>query len=116
MLLLLTNTVAPSAEVLPALALLGHQVRILPAEPAALVHAPPGDAVLVDARRDLAHAKSLCRALRATGSSTPPMADLTDGGLAALNADWGLDDAMPDTAVPATVDDRRRLASTRWLI
>jgi len=113
MLLLLTNTVAPSAEVLPALALLGHQVRILPAEPAALVHAPPGDAVLVDARRDLAHAKSLCRVLRATGISTPLMAVLTEGGLAALNADWGLDDVLLDTAGPAEVDARLRLAFTR---
>ena len=32
-LLLLTSALQPSAEVLPGLALLGHQVRILPAEP-----------------------------------------------------------------------------------
>jgi hypothetical protein len=31
-LLLLTNALQPSAEVLPGLALLGHQVKILPAE------------------------------------------------------------------------------------
>ena len=31
-LLLLTNALAPSAEVLPALGLLPHQVRVLPAE------------------------------------------------------------------------------------
>ena len=68
-LLLLTNALAPSAEVLPALGLLAHQVRILPAEPTALVDAPPADIVLVDARRELAVAKSLCRVLRATGMS-----------------------------------------------
>ena len=45
-LLLLTNALAPSAEVLPALGLLSHQVRIIPAEPTALVDAPPSDAVL----------------------------------------------------------------------
>ncbi len=112
-LLLLTNTMASSAEVLPALGLLGHQVRILPAEPSVLVHAPAGDAVLVDARRDLAHAKSLCRLLRTTGISTPLMAVLTEGGLAALNADWGLDDVLLDSAGPAEVDARLRLALTR---
>ena len=36
-LLLLTNDLTPSAEVLPALGLLGHQVRVLPAEASALV-------------------------------------------------------------------------------
>ena len=46
-LLLLTNALAPSAEVLPALGLLTHHVRILPAEPTALIDAPKADAVLV---------------------------------------------------------------------
>lgn len=113
MLLLLTNAVAPSSEVLPALGLLAHHVRILPAEPAALVHAPAGDVVLVDARRDLAHAKSLCRVLRATGMTVPLFAVLTEGGLAALNADWGVDDVLLDSAGPAEVDARLRLALTR---
>ena len=36
-LLLLTNALQPSAEVLPGLALLGHQVKILPAEGSALL-------------------------------------------------------------------------------
>ena len=38
--LLLTNTLGASAEVLPSLALLQHQVRILPAEASALVDVP----------------------------------------------------------------------------
>ncbi|MEI2765281.1 MAG: response regulator transcription factor [Dermatophilaceae bacterium] len=113
LLLLLTNALEPSSEVLPALGLLGHQVRVLPAEPAALVHAPVGDVVLVDARRDLAHAKALCRVLRATGSSAPVLAVLTEGGLAALHAQWGVDDVVLDTAGPAEVDARVRLAMTR---
>ncbi|HRW17736.1 MAG TPA: response regulator transcription factor [Dermatophilaceae bacterium] len=112
-LLLLTNTMASSAEVLPALGLLAHHVRILPAEVSALVHAPSSDAVLVDARRDLAHAKSLCRLLRATGMSAPLIAVLTEGGLAALSAEWGVDDVLLDTAGPAEVDARLRLALTR---
>ncbi|MDF2091637.1 response regulator transcription factor [Knoellia sp. 3-2P3] len=112
-LLLLTNALAPSAEVLPALGLLAHQVRILPAEPTALVDAPPADAVLVDARRELAVAKSLCRVLRATGMSVPLMAVLTEGGLAALSAEWGVDDVLLDSAGPAEVEARLRLALGR---
>ena len=83
-LLLLTNALAPSAEVLPALGLLSHHVRILPAEATALIDAPPADAVLVDARRELAMARSLCRVIRTTGLSAPLFAVLTEGGLAGL--------------------------------
>jgi len=109
-LLLLTNALAPSVEVLPALALLSHQVRILPAEPAALVDSPPADVILVDARRELAAAKSLCRMLRATGVSVPLLAILTEGGLAGLTAEWGVDDVLLETAGPAEVEARLRLA------
>lgn len=112
-LLLLTNALAPSAEVLPALCLLSHHVRILPAEPTALVDAPPADLVLVDARRELAVAKSLCRVLRLTGMSVPLMAVLTEGGLAGLTAEWGVDDVLLDSAGPAEVEARIRLAVGR---
>jgi DNA-binding response OmpR family regulator len=111
--LLLTNALAPSVEVLPALGLLSHQVRILPAEPTALVDAPPADLVLVDARRELAVAKSLCRVLRATGMSVPLVAVLTEGGLAALTPEWCLDDVVLESAGPAEVDARIRLAAGR---
>ena len=112
-LLLLTNALAPSAEVLPALGLLAHHVRVLPAEPAALVDAPPADAVLVDGRRELAHARSLTRLVRTTGISCPLFLVLTEGGLAAVSADWGADDVLLDTAGPAEVEARMRLAAGR---
>ena len=112
-LLLLTNALAPSAEVLPALGLLSHQVRILPAEPTALVDAPPADAVLLDARRDLAVARSLCRVLRATGMSVPLIAILTEGGLAGITAEWGVDEVLLESAGPAEVEARLRLAAGR---
>jgi hypothetical protein len=35
---------------------------------AALVETGPADAIIVDARRDLANARALCRLLRTTGS------------------------------------------------
>jgi DNA-binding response OmpR family regulator len=109
-LLLLTNTLAPSAEVLPALSLLSHRVHIVAAEPAALIDSPSADVVLVDARRELAAGRSLCRMLRTTGLSVPLLAILTEGGLAGLTAEWGVDDVVLETAGPAEVEARLRLA------
>jgi DNA-binding response OmpR family regulator len=115
-LLLLTNALEPSAEVLPALGLLLHSVRVAPAEASALIDAPPADAVLVDARRELVHAKSLCRLLRTTGIDCPLMVIVTEGGLAAMTAEWGADDVLLDTAGPAEVEARLRLAVGRLSI
>ncbi len=112
-LLLLTNTLAPSAEVVPALGLLSHHVRILPAEASALVDAPQADVVVVDARRELAMAKSLCRVICTTGISSPLMVVVTEGGLAGITSDWGIDDVILDTAGPAEVEARLRLALGR---
>jgi DNA-binding response OmpR family regulator len=115
-LLLLTGDLAPSSEVLPALALLAHHVRVLPAEASALVETPPTDVVLVDARRELAPARSLCRLMRATGVSAPVVLVVTEGGLAAVSADWGVDDVLLSTAGPAEVEARIRLAVGRALL
>ena len=103
----------PNAEVLPALGLLSHQVKTIPAEPAQLVSAPHSDIVMVDARTDLASAKSLCKILQATGLSSPLLLVITEGGLAAVSPDWGVSDVVLDTAGPAEVDARIRLALGR---
>ncbi|WP_460302254.1 winged helix-turn-helix transcriptional regulator [Actinocorallia aurea] len=112
-LLLLTNALEPSDEVLPALGLLLHSIRVAPAEASALIDAPPADVILVDARRDLVQAKSLCRLLRTTGLDCPLMAVVTEGGLAALTPEWGLDDVLLQASGPAEVEARLRLAIGR---
>jgi len=112
-LLLLTSSTQSSFEVLPALALLPHHVRILPAEPAALLDAPPSDAVLVDGRHDLAQVRSLTRVIRTTGIECPLILILTEGGLAVAAADWGMDDVILTTAGPAELEARLRLAIGR---
>jgi DNA-binding response OmpR family regulator len=112
-LLLLTNTLQPSAEVLPALGLLLHNVRVAPAAGPALVTVPDADAVLVDGRRDLPQVRSLCKLLRSTGTGSPLILVVTEGGLAAVTADWGVDDVLLDTAGPAVVEARRRRAVGR---
>jgi DNA-binding response OmpR family regulator len=112
-LLLLTNALQASTEVLPSLALLPHQIRILPAEVAALVDAPDADAVLLDARRDLVAVRSASRLIRTTGIDVPLILVVTEGGLTAVNADWGADDVLLDTAGPAEIEARLRLAVGR---
>jgi DNA-binding response OmpR family regulator len=112
-LLLLTNALQPSAEVLPALGLLLHNVRVAPAEGAALLETPGADAILVDGRRDLPQIRSLCQLLRSTGPGCPLILVVTEGGLAAVTADWGIDDVLLDTAGPAEVEARLRLAVGR---
>jgi DNA-binding response OmpR family regulator len=112
-LLLLTNAMTPSGEVLPALGLLLHQVRVAPAEGSALLDAPPAEVVLVDGRRDLPHVRSLCRLIRTTGIACPLVLIVTEGGLAAVTADWGVDDVLLDSAGPAEVEARLRLSIGR---
>ena len=108
--LLLTNTNAASAEVLPSLALLQHKVKILPAEASVLIDSPVMDIVFVDARRELPAAKNLTRLLTSTGVGAPVIAISTEGGLSAFSADWGVDDVILDTAGPAEVEARIRIA------
>jgi DNA-binding response OmpR family regulator len=112
-LLLLTNTLQPSVEIVPALGLLAHHVRAAPAEATALLDVGPADAVLVDARSELAQARSLTRVLRTTGMTVPLIAIVTEGGLAGVTADWGIDDVFVHSAGPAEVDARLRLAIGR---
>ncbi|HUW87164.1 MAG TPA: response regulator transcription factor [Candidatus Paceibacterota bacterium] len=107
--LLLTNALG-SAEVLPALGLLQHQVRILPAEASLLVEVPEMDLLFIDARRDLPAAKSLTRLLTSTGIGSPVIVIVTEGGLSAISTEWGIDDVILDTAGPAEVEARIRIA------
>ena len=106
---MLTNSTGASADVLPALGLLQHDVRILPAEASVLVDAPIIDCIIIDARRDLPTVKSFTKLITTTGVSTPLIIVTTEGGLSAINADWGITDVILDTAGPAEVDARIRI-------
>lgn len=110
-LLILTSQV--DNDVLPSLGLLSHRVRQIPAQPAQLVNAPSSDLIMIDARTDLAGAKSLCKILRTTGLTVPLLVILTEGGLSAVSADWGVDDVLVEMAGPAEIDARIRLAIGR---
>jgi DNA-binding response OmpR family regulator len=111
-LLLLTADPEPGS-VLPSLMLLPHAVRTQPPEVTALLEAGSRDAVLVDARIDLAGAKSLCRLLASGGDSGPVIAVVSEGGLVAVTSDWRIDEILLPTAGPAEVDARLRLLTSR---
>lgn len=109
--LVLTSELVTDA--LPALTLLPHRARYIPASPDQLVRAPDADLIFLDARSNLVTAKSLSQILRTTGLSVPLILIVTEGGLAAVSADWGVDDVVLDHAGPAEVEARIRLALGR---
>ena len=111
-LLLLTNDMHSSAEILPALELLPHSVKVAQAEATALLDAPAADIILLDARRDLVGARSLCRLIETTGNDSPLLVIASEGGLAALSADWGFSDVLLSTAGPGR--GRRAEFASRW--
>ncbi|MGH3655836.1 MAG: winged helix-turn-helix transcriptional regulator [Micromonosporaceae bacterium] len=107
--------VTPSHQpgVLPALDLLPHQVRTAPRDVRALVDGHGPELVLVDATSELAEARASCRMLRATGLGVPLLAVVTETGLVTVSADWGVDDVVLNTAGPAEIEARLRLATGR---
>jgi DNA-binding response OmpR family regulator len=112
---ILVLTASAEGEVLPALSLLSHRVRNVLAEPASLINAPSCDLIFLDARRDLANAKSLAKLLFSTGLSSPLILVVTEGGLAAVSAEWGATDIILDSASPAEIDARIRIALERLM-
>lgn len=107
-LLLLTNDPHPES-VLPSLALLAHTVRPAPTEVSSLLEAGSADVAIVDARTDLAAARGLCRLLGTTGTAVPVVAVLNEGGLVAVNVEWGVDEILLPGTGPAEIDARLRL-------
>jgi DNA-binding response OmpR family regulator len=112
-LFLLTNAAEPPVEILPALGLLLHTVRTGPADMMAFEDAITADVILIDARRDLISARQLCQLLRRSAPQAPILVLMTEGGLAAVTAEWGADDVLLSSAGPAELEARLRLAVGR---
>ena len=107
-LLLLTAEPHPDV-VLPSLSLLAHTVRTAPPDVSSLLEAGSADVLIIDARVDLPAARGLSRLLGSTGRSTPVVVVVNEGGLVAVNADWGLDEILLPGTGPAEIDARLRL-------
>jgi DNA-binding response OmpR family regulator len=111
--LVLSNANEPAAVILPSLSLLPHVIRVAPAAAAPVSSGPAADVVLVDARSDLVQVRQLFRQLRGSGIGVPVLAIVTEGGWAAVTAEWGADDLVLHTAGPGEVEARLRLAISR---
>ncbi len=103
------DSAADAPASIPGLALLEHGVRTCPPGPEALTAASRADIVVVDARADLAAARTVCRLFSAAGNSVPLLLVLSEGGFAAVRPDWGVDDIVCDTAGPGEFDARLRM-------
>jgi DNA-binding response OmpR family regulator len=108
--LLLTVAAGAPGSVLPALEFLPHRVRVLGFGPSSLVDLPATDLVALDARQNLQSARATARLLQVAGLAAPVLLVVTEGGLTALNADWGGRDFVLATASPGEVEARIRLA------
>lgn len=78
-----------------------------------LVKMPEYTILFLDARDDLATAKTLCRVIHASGLSVPIILVLTEGGFTVINSEWGISDLILSSASPAEVEARLRLVSER---
>lgn len=107
---LVLTTAASVLPVLPALDLLGHEIVLAAPSTSSLVEATHHDLVLLDATTDLAGARSMCQSAAAVRLDVPLILVLTEGGLAAVGPQWGADDVVLDSAGPAEVQARLRLA------
>ncbi|MCL2514382.1 MAG: response regulator transcription factor [Microbacteriaceae bacterium] len=110
---LLILTSAPDQSPLPALGLLSHRIKVVPAEASALVTAPSADLIVVDGRRDLVGARALAKLLTTTGNASPVLLVVTEGGMSAVSAEWGVADIVLPDAGPAELEARIRLALDR---
>ena len=111
--LLLTNARGASVEVLPALELLPHRVRVAAPGTHALSDFPQTEIVLLDARVEIAQMRTMSQTVQLTWPDVPVIAVFTEGGLVALHGEWQLSDIVLASAGPAEVDARIRMALTR---
>ncbi len=95
------------------LGLLSHSVREMRPDAAIVTEAGRADVLILDGRTDLAVARQMCRLLDTAGNETPVLLVLGEGGFAAVTTEWGVRDIVLDTAGPAEVDARIRLAVPR---
>lgn len=114
-LLVVSNDLAqgnPATRSLPVLGLLPHDIRGVAADTQALTESARVDLVVLDGRTDLAGARTMARLFTSSGSTVPLLLVVTEGGFAALAADWGISDVVLDTAGPAEFEARIRLLVT----
>lgn len=109
----LSSSAKSRADVVPSLDFLAHRVSVMSADVSA-AQASKSDIMIIDARTDLAAARTLSRTLAIAMPEVPRLAALTEGGLVAVAADWQLTDVLITSVTPAELDMRLRLAKS-WI-
>lgn len=96
-------------DVLPVLGLLSYEARLSPMGPDALIAATRVDVVIVDGRRDLTAARTMCRLFASAQMDVVILLTVSEGGFAVLSGEWRISDCVLETASPAEWDARIRL-------
>lgn len=110
---LLTDADDGLGDLADHLDLLGHTVTVAPRRASAAAGVPAADMAVVDARADLAGARTVCADIAALAAHLPVLAVFHDAGLSAVSARWQVSDILLSTAGPAEVQARLRLAAAR---
>ena len=102
--------VCPAGLIPPEnLVLLQHELAVAANGTEALNNLEITDAVVVDARGELAAARSSCQVLAAAGVEEPVMLLAAPESLSVVSPEWGIDDFILESARPAEWELRLRL-------
>ena len=102
--------VCPAGLIPPEnLILLQHELVVAANGTEALNNLEITDAVVVDAREELAAARSSCQVLAAVGVEEPVMLLVAPESLSVVSPEWGIDDLILESARPAEWELRLRL-------
>lgn len=102
------------SEVLPSLALLSHEVEILPPAPESVKTAGDAEVVMIDVTgSNLLGARDLCRSVAAAHPTLPVSVAIEETSVIALDGSWAVDDFLLPSATPTEVDARLRMLMTR---
>lgn len=113
---LLSDSSAQGATILPSLDLLNHSVSVLPlATPVAVLESQGASVVMVDAQGSLVGARNTAQLLKSAGLEVPLVMVLTEGGMAAVSSSWLVDDIILGSAGPAELEARLRLVTAQTL-
>jgi DNA-binding response OmpR family regulator len=110
--LLLTNE-EDFESALPTLKSVTQTVRRGPLTDGINGHPDPADVAVIDARTDLAAARTACRRLNSHAPATAVVAVVTPADFAAVDVDWQCDDVLLPAAGADELQARLRLAITR---
>lgn len=102
------------SEVLPSLALLSHEVVLLPPAPGSVKEIGGAEVVMIDVTgSNLLGARDLCRSVAAAYPTLPVSVAIEETSVIALDGSWAVDDFLLPSATPTEVDARLRMLMTR---